>query len=225
MINIRLCAALTGENNEMFLRQMSSVEQDVDCIELRIDYLLNQKKISLIALKNATKKDIIITCRRQDEGGRWSGSEMDRLQVLQDAYTLGFSYVDVELKTLEEKKFTIPIKTGTKTILSFHDFKKTPDMNELKKIIARMQRFKPHIKKIATMIQNENDILNLYATLIHKKKNDNYCVIGMGEVGKQTRIVAPLLGSTITYCSINSGGTAPGQLSCFTMKEIYKLIQ
>jgi len=225
MKNNNLCAVVSGSNMDGIIQNVFDVQQKVDCIEVRIDYLKNQKKCNLIPLKEITDINMIITCRRKDEGGKWNGNEMKRLQLLRQAYDLGFSYVDVELSTLEEGQFKIPRNTKTKTIISFHDFAETPSLDDLRIIGERMQKYMPHIKKIATIVKDEVDVHALYRMLLEKKEGEKYCVIGMGKNGKQTRIVSSLLGGFLTYCSINTeGATAPGQMTCDEMKKIYKLL-
>ncbi len=65
--------------------------------------------------------------------------------------------------------------------------------------------------KIATMIKVNRDnskILSLY------KAPGRLVAIGMGELGKISRIVAPFLGAEFTYASLTDDNTtAPGQIS------------
>ena len=46
-------------------------------------------------------------------------------------------------------------------------------------------------------------------------------VLGMGEMGKITRIMAPFLGAEFTFAAMDEGKeTAPGQIPYLKMKEI-----
>jgi len=50
-------------------------------------------------------------------------------------------------------------------------------------------------------------------------------VIGMGEKGRITRVMAPFLGAEFTFASPESGGeTAPGQLSVNQLNELFNVI-
>jgi 3-dehydroquinate dehydratase type I len=223
MSTVNLCGVVMGGNTDDLIRQISLCKNIVEFIELRIDYSNDSNGIDLSLIKKNTTQKIIFTCRRKDEGGKWNGGEEERLHILQNAFNFGF-LVDIELRTLEEGKLILTPQMEKNTIISFHDFIKTPTHGELNKIIKRMDVFHPHIKKIATMIQVEEDIKKLYSILIEKKDDEKFCIVGMGELGKQTRIFSPLLGGSITYCSINNEGSAPGQMSCKQMKEIYSLL-
>lgn len=224
MNTIPLCAVAMSSTINELIHQISLCRNMSQYVEVRFDYLNNQTNIDLSLFKKATDQTIIFTCRRQDEGGKWNGSEENRIHILQNAFDFGF-LVDVELQTLEEGKLQLTSQMQKNAITSFHNFEKTPPFNELEKVNIRMEKYEPAIKKIATMIQNETDIKTLYGLLCNKRDKEKLCIIGMGKMGKQTRIISPLLGSYLTYCSINNEVSAPGQMNCKDMKEIYKLIQ
>jgi len=219
-----LCAVIMGKKMDELIRQALLVEKEVDLVEMRIDFLESKKYIDLQALKKAIKKNTIITCRRKDEGGKWIGSESSRLALLSKAFNMGFSFVDVELRTLEEGVFIVPQNMKMNGIISFHNFIKTPRLAQIKRILERMQRFNPAVKKIAAMVKDESDNAILIQAVLDAKKEEQVCIIGMGEYGKKTRIIAPLLSGSFAYCSINGEGSAPGQMSCHEMREIYKLL-
>src|SRR5689334_16149310 len=107
MKNILTCAVAMGNSMNELLHNISLAEKESSLVEVRVDYLLDPTKEDLLMSKNSVKKEIVITCRRKDEGGKWIGSEQSRLHCLQTAYDLEFDYVDIELKTLEEKNFSI----------------------------------------------------------------------------------------------------------------------
>jgi 3-dehydroquinate dehydratase-1 len=74
------------------------------------------------------------------------------------------------------------------------------------------------IAKLATFSKSKADnarLLSLYS-------NDKPIVaLGMGETGKITRLMAPLLGAEFTFAAMDDGQpTAPGQITYSNMKEI-----
>ncbi len=219
-----LCAVAIGRTMDELIRQALLVENEVNLVEMRIDFLESQNNIDLRALKKEIKKNSIITCRRKDEGGKWMGSESSRLALLSQAFRLRFSFVDVELRTLEEGVFVIPQNMSTNSVISFHDFIKTPPLAQIQKILKRMQMFNPAVKKIAAMVNDEGDNAVLIQAALGIKIEEQVCIIGMGDRGKITRVLAPLLSGGFAYCSINGECSAPGQIGCREMKEIYRLL-
>ena len=67
---------------------------------------------------------LIATNRKIEEGGFFKGSESERIEILLEAAKHA-DIVDIELETDEEYLEKI-IKASKSTIISYHDFKKTP---------------------------------------------------------------------------------------------------
>jgi 3-dehydroquinate dehydratase-1 len=57
--------------------------------------------------------------------------------------------------------------------------------------------------------------------LLNKQDDEKMIVVGMGEEGKLTRVVAPLLGSYLTYASNDYSISAPGQVDIIRLKKLY----
>src|SRR3989338_2103945 len=75
------------------------------------------------------------------------------------------------------------------------------------------------------MIKKEHEVTKIYRLLTNKPHTEERIVIGMGEFGKMTRILGPMLGSYLTYASTPYGESAPGQIDINELKEIYKLLE
>jgi 3-dehydroquinate dehydratase-1 len=88
-----------------------------------------------------------------------------------------------------------------------------------------MRGYKPDIMKFATKVKTDEDNQNLLRLLLSKKKNEKMIVVGMGEKGKITRFVAPLLGSQIAWVTHKNISSAPGQLSLQDTQNLYLVLQ
>jgi 3-dehydroquinate dehydratase type I len=74
------------------------------------------------------------------------------------------------------------------------------------------------IAKVVTQVNTNADAANLLSLY---SINKPLVAFGMGDAGKLTRVVAPLLGAEFTFASMDNGvATAPGQIRYHTMKEI-----
>lgn len=191
-------------------------------VELRVDTIrtINMDHIRLI--KEKTSKEAIFTCRSKDEGGHFEDPETQRVKILQRGIGL-FEYVDIELATVKKHDFSC--EDGTKIILSYHNFIETPSYWDMQKVIFEMNKFKPDILKIATMVQKEYEVTKLYRLLTNKPHTENRIVVGMGEKGRMTRVLGPLLGSYLTFASTPWGESAPGQIELAEMKRMYKSLE
>ena len=74
--------------------------------------------------------------------------------------------------------------------------------------IVRRERDLGDIAKFAVMPQNISDTLVVLNVL---SKVQNTIGISMGDMGRYTRVIAPLFGSPITFASLDNK-SAPGQL-------------
>lgn len=186
--------------------------------EVRIDKLrLSSDDItSLFSAKGKT----IATYRPSEDL-----AESTRIGALLLAIRSGAAYVDIEVETGDIFKSEIlkaARKHGCRVITSYHDFVKTPVMRELEQILNWCLESSPDIAKIACQVNSIEDnarLLSVYSL------NKNVISIGMGELGKITRIAAPLLGAPFTYAAIDtSRKTAPGQIDTVTLKKIISMI-
>lgn len=219
MKDIRICAVVTGKTMEEFLGNLEKIREIADMVELRVDYIdrFSVNDIDLIKIK--TFKHAIFTCRKKEEGGFFKGAESERKTILQKAMEAGFDYVDIELSSAGE---FVPFRRGgAKIILSFHDFAKTPVLQELDEIKKQMKVNGCDIMKFATFVKDERDINILFKFLLDKKDDEEMIVTGMGEKGRKVRILGPLLGSYLTYASTSYSKSAPGQIEINELKKLY----
>lgn len=222
MICIPIAAATTREA----LEKMERATADADLLELRADLMPEADLGTLLA---ARRLPAIVTNRRRQEGGRFAGTEAQRLAVLLEAVRLGADYVDVEAATAPEWKSRLRASlrgTATQLIVSWHDFTGTPGREELEEKLAACQADLPAIVKLVTTATREADCLRLLelipAALSKRQPIAAFC---MGQAGKISRIMAPLLGSTISYASLGEGdASAPGQLTVAEMREIFRIL-
>jgi 3-dehydroquinate dehydratase-1 len=154
---------------------------------------------------------LIATCRPGHS------SDEIRMQYLVSAIRAGASYVDVEIESESAWKREIiqeAQRRRCQVIMSFHDYEKTPGLERLKAIISQCFAEGADIAKIACMVRSEHDNARLLGLLTRRQHRNKLLVIGMGEKGKITRIVAPFFGSPFSYASLSKGKeTAEGQIA------------
>lgn len=189
------------------------VDQGVDLVELRLDYIAN-REVNLKRLLRERPCPVIITARREADGGKWQKTEQERIILLRSAIAEGVEYVDLEEDIAEQ----IPRYGKTKRIVSLHDFEKTPE--DLQAIHDRMSKLDADIVKIATMAHSPQDNMRMLSLL---EKTDVPTVgMCMGDIGTPTRILAAKYGAPFTYATFHhERALAPGQLSYRVMRDIY----
>lgn len=180
------------------------VEMRLDQMPTLTDWLVRGQRIESRGVP------VIVTIRHKSEGGDWRDENGDRVPLYGIALE-HLSAVDVELQSdIARKVAALAKKRGKCCIVSFHDFKKTPPLAKLKRVASQAQRI-GSIIKIVTMANTEADVDTLRQLLACKWKKP-LCVMGMGSLGRATRIEFPSLGSCLSYGYLDKPA-APGQLS------------
>jgi 3-dehydroquinate dehydratase / shikimate dehydrogenase len=157
---------------------------------------------------------VLITCRREADGGKFPGTEQERQMLLRTAIAEGVDYVDLE----EDIAQTIPRFGKTKRLVSLHDFRKTPD--DLEAIHRRLCELDPDVVKVCTMANRPHDNIRMMR-LVRESKVPTVGLC-MGDVGTPTRILAGKFGSPFTFATFHhERALAPGQLSFDQMTNIY----
>ncbi|MFH2105353.1 MAG: type I 3-dehydroquinate dehydratase [Parcubacteria group bacterium] len=220
MPKINICTVVTGETLAEFRQNLQDIQRVSDFVELRVDYINGFKPEDVAAIKEKTTKRAIFTCRHQDEGGKFTGSEKERLAIIAEAAVAGFDHIDIELSAIDNLDRS-RVSEGTKIICSYHDFDKTPNYKELTGIVDQMRAKQVDVIKIVTTAKDDKDVKKLMKLLINKAADERMIVLGMGEEGKITRIIAPLFGSYLTFASAGDSETAPGQIDIEELREIY----
>ena len=211
-----ICAPIVErESNSALQSAKKAVDLGADILELRIDALENPDGDEIQQLIKNINYPLIATNRIESEGGFFRGSEDERTKVLIKAAEYA-DIVDIELQTDEKLRSKI-IKASKSTIISYHDFKKTPSFEELLNVVKKEKEI-GDIAKFAVMPNNNKDTLTVLKVL---SESQNTIGIAMGDIGKYTRIIAPVFGSPITFASIDKK-SAPGQLDIETTKDILR---
>ncbi|MEX0867208.1 MAG: type I 3-dehydroquinate dehydratase, partial [Pirellulales bacterium] len=149
-----ICVSIgRSRHRHMIAEHRHLVEQGARLVELRLDYLSGE--VQLKRLLDNRPCPVIVTCRRERDGGKWTGSEDERVLLLRTAIAEGVEYVDLE----DEIAADIPRFGKTKRIVSLHDFRKTPD--DLSAIHDRLASKDADIVKLATMANSPHDSLRM----------------------------------------------------------------
>jgi 3-dehydroquinate dehydratase-1 len=214
----RSIVAVIGNNSLNCAKKAKKLGADI--LEIRIDLLDVDARTAL----SKTKKldlPVIITNRMKQEGGTWDGSEDERIRLLLSLLPLADA-VDIELCAQKRDAVVKKIKTEGKTvIISTHDFQNTPEPDAMAGIIKESFEAGADIAKLAVMPQTLLDVLHLLEVTL--RSNGKVCTIAMGNIGRHSRVVAPIYGSVMTYGYVDKP-TAPGQLRVDELKAILKIL-
>ena len=214
----KICIPLAGRSLEELLRQAAAAQA------LGGDLYAAGRALRA-ALPDAP---LLFTFRTAAEGGQKPLGQADYLALCRETAEAGYcDLIDLELFTLGEMLPEITALAGAKgvfTIVSSHDFEKTPPEAEMFSRLQRMQAQGADIAKLAVMPQSPEDVLALAATL--RAKRDLGCLaitMAMGAMGVVSRISGELFGSVVTF-GAGEQSSAPGQLPAGQLREILEAL-
>jgi 3-dehydroquinate dehydratase/shikimate dehydrogenase len=203
---VTVTAATTAE-----LRQKRDAVPEADLIELRLDTVSDPNAAGALA---GRRKPVIVTCRPGWEGGSFTGSEEDRKRILSDAVSLGAEYVDVEWRARFDD--LIAKAGGRRIVLSTHDFQRMPA--DLMERARAMRSTGAEVLKIAATPTCLSDCVPLLDLGAQSGRQCGMVLIGMGDYGLATRVLASRFGSLWTYAGAIQ---QVGQLSAQSLLKDY----
>lgn len=237
----KICVPIVGRTEEDILEQAKKIAEckaRIDVVEFRADYYEKLQDINqLIALlKNIREiladKALLFTIRTESEGGEKLPFATPNVfdinyAVIDSAIP---DMIDVELSSGEsdiEKLVEFAHKKGVYVIMSNHDFKSTPEYDDMLKRLCSMQDMGADIAKLAVMPQNEMDLIRLLNVTLDMK--NNYAdipvvTISMGKCGSLSRITGQIFGSAMTFAALDNS-SAPGQIPVDELEKIMNSLE
>ena len=219
-MSYKTCVTVAERTPKKTKQILSKALKKSDYAEIRLDFLKPNDVPSTLELVKKNLKRCICTLRPKKEGGKFSSNEKERISILKLISEYNPFLLDIEFQTLKKDKNLQKYlkKSKTKILVSWHDFKKTPNMRELLEIKKNMSIFSKNIKIVTTAksLVDSTKIMSLY----NPDNRINLIAFSMGEVGRHSRILCLYLGSPFTYVSLGKP-IAPGQFSLDEVKSIF----
>ncbi len=212
-----ICLVLSGSTIEENISQFKRNREYVDLVEFRIDHLDESSRSLASKFPDMVDLPVILTCRRQSDGGKYVGSEKSRGALLESCLDGNFAYVDIEDDVKRSPAEQKARARKIRIIRSRHDFNGMPSdiFHRISKIAA-----KGDIPKMAVTPQSVLDLITLFRVKSELATVGEKIVLGMGDFGFPSRILYKRVGSMLTYCADTP--VAPGQISAQKMKELYR---
>ncbi len=162
---------------------------------------------------------VLVTARRPDEGGMNALSAEAR-ETLLESFLPAASFVDVEIASLDEMPGLVARArdAGVLVVASFHDFRGTPGGDELRRKRDEALAAGADVVKFATTLRSIADAAVL-ASLLEETGHPPLSVMGMGDLGRVSRLLFAKLGSVLNYGYLDRP-TVPGQWPAARLREL-----
>jgi 3-dehydroquinate dehydratase/shikimate dehydrogenase len=228
-VSFPVCLCLTGKTIAANLAALESYRSKVDLVELRADCLDPSEKFLIRSFPEKAGLPCILTVRRRCDGGFFEDGEGVRLVMIAKALSYArsdesanFAYADLEsdfhMTAIEEACRTF----GTKIIRSRHFVEGMPE--DLDAAWEPLIQEEDEIPKLTVTPQSASDLSRLLAWTFSLPERSRL-VIGAGEYGFPSRILAHRLGSMYCYTSFGSPDmpiAASGQPTPDSFISIYR---
>jgi 3-dehydroquinate dehydratase-1 len=219
----KICASLAAENaSDLAAQAKNAFDLGADFIEARLDFIAPEHVMQ--AADGIDKDRAVFTLRSKNQGGRFSGTEEERVKLLRKLAEKRPMLVDVELETLQANDNLADYLelASIPTLVSWHDFEKTPPNDEIADIITEMRLYSNYVKVVTTAKSVEDSVRLM--SLYENSLGLHPIIFAMGEAGVVTRVLCALYGAPYTYAALEKA-VAPGQLTIAQMKQLFGSIR
>lgn len=210
-----LCAVITGPTFAEAAQQLTQAVPYADLVELRLDFFSNRSLSEIKQFLNSSPLPVLATLRKASQGGKYTGTEEERKEEIRQILRLSPSYFDLEDDSAAS--FFAEQYPEVSFVVSHHTF--SPPYPPLEPLYESLKG--GAYRKIAIAVDTVTAALEL---LNFAKGKENLILIGLGDHGAVTRILAPCVNIPWCYAPVGTH-TAPGQIPLRTLVETYRYPQ
>jgi 3-dehydroquinate dehydratase / shikimate dehydrogenase len=209
-----ICVTIVQESRRLALADMlNAATLGADLVEVRLDKF--EKDAHLGEIVAARRKPVLFSCRRPRDGGRWTGTEDERLTLLRSAVVAKADYVEVELDAADQVR---PFP-GCRRVVSHTNLAETP--RDIDAIYRQLQAKKPDVIKITCQARTPEEAWPLVHLL--NKPPVPTVVEARGPVGLMLALVGRKVEAPWTSAALERGMEAfPGQPTVRDLVDVYR---
>jgi 3-dehydroquinate dehydratase/shikimate dehydrogenase len=218
----KICAVVAASDARSMWHQLKRAVQRTRTIELRLDWLSNDREIARFLrqiAKERPRATMIATCRRRNAGGRYRGTIAKQLVHLAEALQAGCPWCDLEIETASvcPPELLNVLLGGGRQLLSAHFFDRMP--RDPKQLADKLMMARPDAIKIAAQCESLRDGLKLLRLCRGRR---DVVAVPMGDIALPARLLALREGSALAYAPVENP-TAPGQITLDEMLDLYRV--
>ena len=234
-----ICVPIVGPTIEDILSQVeAAVQVEVDIIELRPDMWMKESILhedeyvpTIVKFVEEVHSQyaeipVLFTWRTLAEGGETPLSSKNYCNLLQAIVDQSLIHaIDVELFAYSEEIGSMMKRAhhqGIQTVMSYHNFQSTPDIETLHVFAERMVSVGAQVIKFALMPSTNDDVLSVLQ--FTKELTERYpqlprITMSMGQLGQMTRTCGNVFGNCLTFGTLGQA-SAPGQVEVEILKQL-----
>ena len=208
-----ICVTVTPTSRTLAKVDLLNAASQGDVIELCLDHL--KKEPDIKDMLSAVSKPVIVSCRRKEDGGKWDGTEEERLMLLRQAIVAGPEYIELDLEIAQK----IPRFGSVQRVISFTRMDR-PE-NDIDQIFDEAATQHADVVKFTWPTPTLDAAWPLLVAVSEKRRLP---IVGMG-LGRPEitfSLLGAKFGSPWIYAALERGMEAfPGQATVFELDEVY----
>lgn len=209
-----ICISVTPESRQLAKVDIYNAANQCDLVEVCLDRLVKEPDIKdMIA---GSKKPVLISCRPQHEGGKFEGTEDERLMLLRQAILAGPDYIELDPDSAQK----IPRFGKTQRVISFTSL--TRPLTDVEGAFDEATRCKADIVKFTWPTEVLESAWPLLS-IVSQKRLLPVVGLGLGRSGLTFSLLGRKYGSPWIYAALEKGMEAyPGQPTVGELDDIYR---
>ena len=209
-----ICISVTPESRQLAKVDIYNAANQCDLVEVCLDRL--QKEPDVKDMISGCKKPVLISCRPPHEGGKFDGTEDERLALLRQAILAGPDYVELD----PHSAMKIPRFGKTQRVVSFASL--TRPLNDVEEVFDEATRCKADIVKFTWPTDTLESAWPLLA-VVSQKRLLPVVGLGLGRCGLTFSLLGRKYGSPWIYAALEKGMEAfPGQPTVGELDDVYR---
>jgi 3-dehydroquinate dehydratase / shikimate dehydrogenase len=208
-----LCISVAPVSRKLAKADLLNAAGQCDLIELCLDHLLKEPDVG--EMLQGIPKPILVACRRPQDGGKFEGTEEERMTLLRQAIVAGPQYVELDLETAPK----VPRFGKTKRVISVISLDGPPD--DVDEVYNEAASRNADVIKFAWPASTFEAVWPLLK-IISQKRQVPTIGLAIGRAALTLALLGRALDVPWSYAALERGlESVPGQPTVHDLKDIY----
>jgi len=209
-----ICISVTPESRQLAKVDLFNAASQCDLIELCLDRLVKEPDVK--DLIESSKKPVLVSCRRPEDGGHFKGTEDERQMLLRQAILANPAYVEMDVETARK----IPRFGKVQRVVSFISLDRP--LGDIDQIFEEAIAVKADVIKCTWPTQTLEAAWPLLA-VVSQKRSIPVVGLGLGRCGLTFSLLGRKYGSPWIYAALEKGMEAfPGQPTVGDLDNLFR---
>ena len=197
-----ICISVAPTSRTLAPADLLNASRRCDLIEVCLDHFIHEPNVG--ELTKLVDKPILVSCRREQDGGHWKRSEAERMHLLREAIVSGPAYVELDLEMAGQ----IPRFGRTKRVVAYTNLNRP--ISRIDEIFTQCCKADADVVKLTWLTEDLDGAWPLLAAVTQPREVP-IVGIGVGRSGLTFSLLSRKYGSPWIYAALERGMEAFAQ--------------